>query len=264
VAVLVENRAGAGGNIGAEFVAKAPADGYTLLACNVATHSVNSVLFAKLPFDPVKDFSPISKIGSVPNVLIVNLSTPVQSLNEFLAYSRTNPEKASVASAGIGTSQHLAMELLKSLTGAPFLHVPYKGGAPAIGDLIGGQVTAMVAGLTTAAPSIAAGKVRALAVTTATRSTLFPQIPTVAESGLSGVDVGSWAGLCAPAGTPGAIIGKLNAAIRQALAMPEIHRSLTDMGIDVAPSTPEQLADFIKAEIPKWQKVARDAGITPE
>jgi len=264
VATMVDNRPGAGGNLGAEFVAKATADGYTLLACNVATHSVNSALYAKLPFDPVKDFSSISMIGSVPNVLIVNPSSPAKTLSDFIAYARLHPDKASVASAGIGTSQHLVVELLRSLTGAPLFHVPYKGGAPALGDLLGGQVSSLVSGLTTAAPSIAAGKVRALAVTTAARSTLFPQIPTVAESGIAGVDVGSWSGLCAPTGTPSAIIGKLNAAVRQVLAMPSIQRSLTDMGVDAAASTPEQLADFIRAEIPKWQKVVRDAGITPE
>jgi tripartite-type tricarboxylate transporter receptor subunit TctC len=264
VAVLVENRAGAGGNIGAEFVAKAPADGYTLLACNVATHSVNSALYAKLSFDPVKDFSPISMVGTVPNVLIVKPSSPALSLSDFLASARAHPDKASLASAGVGTSQHLAIELLKSISGAPLIHVPYKGGAPALGDLLGGQVSAMVSGLTTAAPSIAAGKVRALAVTTAVRSTLFPQIPTVAESGIAGVDVGSWSALCAPAGTPATIVARLNAAMRQVLATPSTQRNLTDMGVDAAPSTPEQLADFIKAEIPKWQKVVRDAAIAPE
>lgn len=264
VSVMVENRPGAGGNVGAEFVARAAADGYTLLACNVSTHSVNSALYAKLPFDPIKDFSPISMIGSIPNVLIVNPATPVRTVNDFIAYAQAHPDKASVASAGVGTSQHLVMELLKATTGAPLFHVPYKGGAPALGDLLGGQVTALVSGLATAAPSITAGKVRALAVTTARRSSLLPQIPTVAESGFPGFDVGSWGGLCAPAGTPAPVIGKLNAAVRQALAEPGIEHSLAELGYDIAPSTPEQLADFIRTEIAKWQRVVKAAGITPE
>jgi tripartite-type tricarboxylate transporter receptor subunit TctC len=262
--VLVDNRPGAGGNIGAEIVAKAPADGYTLLICNAASHGINPAFYKKIPFDAIKDFTPISQIGSTANILLVHPAVPVTSVGEFIAYAKANPGKISMASAGVGTSQHLAMELFKSMAGIDVVHVPYKGGAPALADLLGGQVQAMFAAVPTAQATIKAGKVRALGVTSLKRTPQLPRLPTIAESGVPGFDVTSWYGLCAPAGLPPPTIAKLNADLAKALNAPEIQQRLAEQGIDVTPTTPEQLAEFIKSEVAKWAKVVRQAGIAQE
>jgi tripartite-type tricarboxylate transporter receptor subunit TctC len=264
ISVLVDNRPGAGGNIGADIVAKAPADGYTLLICNAASHGINPAFYKKIPFDAIKDFAPISQIGSTANILLVHPSVPVASVGEFIAYARANPGKISMASAGVGTSQHLAMELFKSMAGIDVVHVPYKGGAPALADLLGGQVQAMFAAVPTAQASIKAGKVRALGVTSLKRSPQLPQLPTIAETGVPGFDVTSWYGLCAPAGLPQPIVAKLNADLAKALNAPDIQQRLAEQGIDVTPTTPEQLAEFIKSEVAKWAKVVKQAGIAQE
>jgi len=262
--VLVDNRPGAGGNIGADIVAKAPADGYTLLVCNAASHGINPAFYKKIPFDAIRDFTPISQIGSTANILLVHPSVPVTSVGEFIAYAKANPGRISMASAGVGTSQHLAMELFKSMAGIDVVHVPYKGGAPALADLLGGQVQAMFAAVPTAQATVKAGKVRALGVTSLKRTPQLPQLPTVADSGVPGFDVTSWYGLCAPAGLPPPIIAKLNADLVKALNAPEIQQRLAEQGIDVTPTTPEQLAEFIKSEVAKWAKVVRQAGIAQE
>jgi tripartite-type tricarboxylate transporter receptor subunit TctC len=264
VAVVVENKPGAGGNIAAESVARSQADGHTLLACGATSHGANSALFAKLPYDPVKDFAPVTMFGTVPNVLVVNPAVPATTFAEFAAWVKAEPAKANIASAGIGTSQHLAIELLKSMTGLEATHVPYKGGAPAMSDVLAGQVPSMVAGMPTALPAIKAGKVRAIAVTSAKRSPNVPQVPTLAEAGVAGYDVTNWVGLCAPAGVPPQTVAKLYTAVQTALASTEISKSLVDIGYEPAAITPPELSAFIQREVPKWLKVVREARITPE
>jgi tripartite-type tricarboxylate transporter receptor subunit TctC len=263
-AVVVENRTGAGGSIAAEIAAKAPADGYTLLICNTASHGVNPSFYKKLPYDPVKDFAAISMIGSTPNVFLVHPSAQTTTVSAFIAYAKANPGKVSIGSAGVGTSQHLSMELFKSMTATNIVHVPYKGGASALTDLLGGQVPAIVSGLTTAMTSIKAGKVRALGVTSAKRYSQLPELPTIAESGVPGFEVTAWTGMCAPAALPKLLVAKLNGDMAKALSMSDTQRRLAEQAIDVAPTTPEQFAEFIKSEVAKWAKVVKEAGITLE
>jgi len=263
-AVFVENRPGAGSNIAAEIAAKAPADGYTLLMCNTASHGINPAIYKKIPFDPIKDFAPISQIASGPSVFLVHPSSQTKTVSAFIAYAKANPGKLSVGSAGIGTSQHLSIELFKSMTATDIVHVPYKGGSSALTDLLGGQLSAMVAGLPTAMASIKAGKAHALGVTTIKRSPQMPELPTIAESGVPGFEVTSWTGLCAPAGLPKSILAKLNADLVKVLNMPDTQRRFSEQGIDPAPTTPDQFSAFIKSEVAKWAKVAKEAGITAE
>lgn len=262
--VVVENKPGAGGNIAATLVAKSAPDGYTLHACGISSHGINSAIFAKMPYDPVRDFAPISMIGTVPNVLIVHPSMPVSSMGEFIAYAKANPGKVSVASAGIGTSQHLSLELLNSTAAIKIVHVPYKGGAPAMSDLLGGQVPAMVSGLPSALQAIKAGKVRAIAVTTQKRSLQLPDVPTISEAGVAGYEVTSWLGLCAPSGVPAAVLARLNKDLHTVLSMPEIQHGLAEQGYETAPTTAAELSAFIRAELLKWARVVKEAGITPE
>ena len=262
--VIVENRTGAGGRIAADMVAKAPADGYTLLACTTATHGINPALYKQLPYDPIKDFTPISQFGTSPSVLLVHPAVPINSVLELLAYAKAKPGGLSVATAGTGTSQYLAFELLKLMTGANIVQVPYKGGAPAIADLIGGQVPAMISGLPTALAWIKSGKVRALGVTSTTRSPQAPEVPAIAESGVPGFEVVAWLGFCAPAGLPKPLLAKLNADVRQVLSMPDTEKRLAEHGVDAKPTTSEQFDAHIKSEIAKWTKVVKEAGITAE
>lgn len=262
--VVVENRPGAGGSTAAGFAAKVPADGYTLLACNTASHGVNPAIYKQLAYDPVKDYVGLSQIGFVPNVLVVHPSFEAKTLRELVAYAKANPGKLSMASAGVGTSQHMSIELLKSMTGTEITHIPYKGGAPAMSDLLGGQIPSLLTGQPAGLGAIRAGRVRALGVTTARRTVQLPDVPTIAEAGVPGYEVASWVGLCAPAGVPRAVVEKLNADIVRVLGMAETKQKLEDQGVEAAPSTPEQFSAFIAAEIAKWAKVAKSAGITPE
>ncbi len=264
VPVVVENKPGEGGNIAAEAVARSQPDGYTLLACGATSHGANSALFAKLPYDPVNDFAPITMFGTVPNVLEVNPAIPVTTLDQLIAWAKADPTRANMSSAGLGTSQHLSIELLKSMTGLQLTHVPYKGGAPAIADVLAGQVPAMIAGLPTALPSISARKVRAIAATSAKRSPQLPGVPTMAEAVVAGYEVNNWVGLCAPAGVAPATLAKLYGALQTTMNSPEVQKSMDGVGYEPANISPIELAVFIQKEIPKWQKVVRNAGIKPE
>ena len=262
--VVVENRSGAGGTIAAGIAAKATPDGYTLLLCPIASHAIAPALYKNLPYDHIRDFAPISLVGTTPNVLVVNPSLPARSVGEFIAYSRSNPGKIHYASSGVGTTLHLSMELFKSMTGVDVIHVPYKGGAPTITALVSGQVQAMCTNLPGQLPQMKSGKTRGLAVTTKTRSPHVPEIPTMIESGLPGFEVTVWYGMCAPARVPQAIVAKLNTEIVKALNSADLRQRLELHGVDAAPLAPAEFGAFIKAETGKWSKVVKDAGLRSE
>ena len=260
--VIIENRAGAGGNVGAEAVAKSPNDGYTLLMGTVGTHAINAPLFAqagnKMPFDPVKDFVPITLAAGVPNVMVVHPKVPVNSVSEFIAYAKANPGKLNMASSGNGTSIHLTGELFKTMTGTYMVHLPYRGSAPAVSDLLAGNTDVMFDNLPSALPHIKAGKLKALAVTSRARSPALPNVPTIEEAAkLNGFDASSWFGLFAPAGTSRTIVDKIQADVAKALAMPEVRERFVAQGAQPSGSTPDQFAAFIRAETDKWTKVVK-------
>ncbi len=261
--VVVDNRGGATGNIGSELAARAVPDGYTLLMGNVAPNAVNVSLFKKLGFDPVKSFAPISLVAVTPNILVVHPSVAVKSVSDLLALARAKPGALNFPSAGVGSSSHLAGEMLKSMAKIDMVHIPYKGGGPSLIALISGQVQIMFATLPAAMPHVKSGKVRPVAVTTAKRSLAMPDLPTIAESGVKGYEAATWYGLLAPAGTPRPVINRLHGETVKILAGPTRQR-LEAQGFEPDGGTPAAFAAYIKSEISKWAKVIRDAGIPAE
>ena len=259
-AVVVENKPGAGGNIGADFVAKAAPDGYTILLGALSTHAVNPNLYAKMPYDAVRDFAPITLIATTPNVLVVNAATPVGNVREFIAWTKANPGKLAFGSGSNGSAGHLAGELYKVDTGTDAVHIPFKGGAPATQALLAGDTQFMFDNLANAMAQVKAGKLKALAVTTAERSTLVPELPTMAEAGLPGFDISTWYGLFAPAGTPAAIIAKWNADVTRILNTPDVRAKLMADGAEPAPDTPEQFAQMIARELAKYARIIKASG----
>lgn len=259
--VIVENKAGAGGNLGAEAVARAERDGHTLLFGTSGPLAINVSLYRKLNYDPLKSFAPVIQIGHLPNVLVVHPSVPARSVQELIAHGRANPGKLSFASSGNGASSHLAGVLFNNTAGTDFLHVPYKGTGPALTDLLGGQVTMTFTDVLTALPHIRSGKLRALGVTTASRSSALPEVPTVAEQGLAGFDVSVFFGIVAPAGTPRAAVERLNRAFAEVLRQPEVRQTLQAQGLEMATGAgPEQLAGFMQSEVAKWRGVVLSSG----
>jgi tripartite-type tricarboxylate transporter receptor subunit TctC len=260
---VVDNRPGAGQMIGIELAAKAPPDGHTILMA-ASTLAINPVMYKKVPYDPLRDFAPVTQAASLPNVLVVHPSLPVNSLAELIAYAKARPGELNFASAGIGTSPQMSIELLKSMAGIDMVHIPYKGTAPGVVDLLAGQVKVMAPNVLTALPHIKSGKLRALAVTSGNRSRALPEIPTVAEAGLAGYDSTQWYGVLAPAGTPREIVARLHGEIVRALRDPEVGKRLEADGAEAVGSSPEEFSAFIRSETEKWAKVARAAGIKPE
>ena len=259
-AVVVENKPGAGGNIGADFVAKAAPDGYTILLGALSTHAVNPNLYAKMPYDAVRDFAPITLIATTPNVLVVNAATPVGNVREFIAWTKANPGKLAFGSGSNGSAGHLAGELYKVDTGTDAVHIPFKGGAPATQALLAGDTQFMFDNLANAMAQVKAGKLKALAVTTAERSTLVPELPTMAEAGLPGFDISTWYGLFAPAGTPAAIVAKWNTDVTRILNSPDVRAKLMADGAEPAPDTPEQFAQMIARELAKYARIIKASG----
>jgi len=259
--VVVDNRPGAGGGIGAELVARSPGDGYTLLMGAVSTHAINPSLYAKIPYDPQKDFVPVALVAQVPNILVVNPTLPVHSVKELIDYARAKPGALSFGSGSTGSTGHLAGELFKTMAGVDMVHIPYKGGAPAMQDLLAGQTQLMFDNLANALPQVKAGKLRALAVTTSKRAPAVPDLPTVAESGLPGFDLTTWFGVFVPAGTPPETVAKLNAEIVKALGSKDLADRLAGMGaVPPENNTPESFAAFVRAEAGKYARVVKSSG----
>jgi tripartite-type tricarboxylate transporter receptor subunit TctC len=262
IQVLVENRPGAAGNIGTEFTARAAPDGYTMVLCNIGSHAVTPARFSKrLTYDPVGDFAFPAKIGGVPNVFMAHPSLPMRNLKQYIAYAKANPGKLNFGSSGVGASPHMSIELLKTLTGINIVHVPYKGAAPALADVMSGHMESSVGNLAGAPlAAVKSGRVRALGVTSARRNAQLPDVPTFQEQGVEGYDVTGWYGLCTQSKVPQAIITKINADMGKLLASGSpLRKRLEDQGIDIDPATPEQFAAHVKSEIAKWTRVVRDS-----
>jgi tripartite-type tricarboxylate transporter receptor subunit TctC len=257
--IVIENRTGAGGNIGADTVAKSPPDGYTLVMGSFGTHAVNVSLFAKMPYDPVKDFAPIILVLEAEGLLVVHPAVPAQSVLDLIAYGRAHPGKLTYASAGMGTASHLAGELFKTMAKVEMTHVPYKGNVPAITDLLAGQTSLLFGTMPTVLPHAKAGKLRALATIGSVRSAAAPELPTVAET-LPGFEVNNWVGLLAPAGTPNDIVRKWNVEVNRIMTGADIKQRLPVEGARYSPNTPEEFGAFIKSEIAKWAPVVKASG----
>ena len=259
--VIVDNRAGAAGNIGTEVAARATPDGHTLIMGTAGTHGINVSLYRKLSWHPVNDFAPVSLSAMVPNIMVVNNSLPVKNVREFVAHVKANPGKLSYGSPGNGSTAHLSMELFKSMTGSNIVHIPYKGSAGVLADVMGGQIAVTIDNMPPYIPQVKAGKIRALAVSTNKRSSAMPDLPTIAEAGVPGYEAGAWFGLLAPAGTPKAIVAQLSAESARILKLPDMSKRISELGAEPVGSTPEQFAELINSEIAKWAKVIKDAKV---
>ena len=259
--VIVDNRPGVNGNIGTDVAAKATADGHTLLMVTAGTHGINPSLYRKLPWDAVKHFAPISLVANVPNILVVNNSVPVKSVKDFIAHLKDSPDKFNYGTPGNGSTGHLSMEMFKAMTGTRIQHSPYKGSAGVLADVIGGQIAATIDNLPPYLPQVKSGKIRGLAVTSIKRSPVVPDIPTIAETAVTGYSAGSWFGLVAPAGTPKPVIDKLALETQRILKLPDVAERVAGLGAEAAGGTPEQFAGHIKTEIAKWAKVIKDANV---
>ncbi len=263
--VVVDNRGGAHGNISAEIVARAEPDGHTLFLGTISILAINPALYKKLPFDSVRDFAPISILVSVSGIVVAHPSLKVGTMNELIALARAKPGALTYATSGTGSPGHLAGELLKTLAKIDMLHVPYKGGAPAMADLLGGQVNTMFATVSTAVPHLKSGKLKGLAVTSSRRAAALPEVPTVAEAtGFRSYEANNWYGMLAPAQTPAAIIGRLNTELHAALKQPDVRSKLLAQGLETSPSTPAEFSAYLKSEIVKWARVAKEAGARVE
>jgi tripartite-type tricarboxylate transporter receptor subunit TctC len=261
--VIIENRAGAGGVIGSGIVAKADPDGHTMMIVSIG-HAVNPSLYPKLNYDPAKDFEPVSLVGIVPNILVVNPSVKANSVKELIAQAKAEPGKLSYASAGTGTTVHLAAELFASMAGVDIMHVPYKGSSPAVTDLMGGQVNMMFDSVSSAKPYIESGKLKALAVTTSKRSSIFPNVPTMAEAGLKGYELSGWYAVFVPAKTPKPIVDRLNRELLKALKQPDVRQRFASIGAEVVGSSPDELGKYLQSETIRWAKVVQDRNIKPD
>jgi tripartite-type tricarboxylate transporter receptor subunit TctC len=262
--IIVDNRGGAGGNIGTDIVAKAVPDGYTLVMALSGPFSINGSLLGKLPFDPLRDFALITLAGATPNLLVAHPTLPAQSVKDLIALAKSSPGKINFASSGLGTPAQLAGELFNTMAGVKLVHVPYKGAAPALTDLLAGQVQLMFSTMPPALPHAKAGKLRAIAVTSAKRSLTTPELPTIAEGGLPGFEAITWYGMAAPAGTPPAIVGRLNAEVVKLLHLPDVRERLLATGTEAAGTSPAEFAAYIKSEIVKWAKVIKESGARAE
>lgn len=258
--IIIENRPGAGGNIGAQQAARAKADGYTVFMGTVGTHAINQSLYKKLPYDPLKDFVPLSRVASVPNLLVAHPSRPYKTVQEMIAYAKAHPGDVTYGSPGSGASPHVSGALFQSLTGAEISHIPYKGSAPAISDLLGNQIAVMFDNMPSAIQHVRSGKLRPIAVTTAKRSPELPDVPTIAEAGVPGYEATSWFGLWAVAGTPKPVLDKLHASLSKVLKDPAVVKKIGDQGGEISVDTPAQFEAFIKTEAAKWGKVVKESG----
>jgi tripartite-type tricarboxylate transporter receptor subunit TctC len=261
--VIIENRAGAGGHIGAEQVAKSAPDGYTLLLGGVP-HAISASLYSKLPYDMARDLTAIAEVASFPSAIVLHPSLPANSVKELIALARTRPGRLSFGSAGIGSPNHLSLELFQTMAGVSMVHVPYKGSGQLVGDLLAGQVQLASMGLPVAVPHVQSGKLRAIAVTGAARSPLLPEVPTVSEAGLPGFEVTSWYGVFGPAGLPADIVAKLNSEIGSAVTAPEVKERLAALGAEPSVKAPDQFGRYVREEIAKWAKVVKDSGAKAE
>jgi tripartite-type tricarboxylate transporter receptor subunit TctC len=258
--VVVENKPGQAGSIGAAELARAAPDGYTVGGGTISSHAINATLYPKLPYDPLKDFAPITMLATLPNMLIVHPSVNAGSVRELVALLKANPNKYSFGSAGNGTSQHISGELFKIMTGTQMQHIPYKGSGPMIPDLLAGTIQLSFENITTAYPQVKGGKLKALAVTSAKRSFVAPEVPTMAEAGLAGYDISSWQAMYAPAGTPRDIVSRLHAETVKALRAPENQKKLSELGLDAGGMSPDELLALMRSDIPRLGKVVRESG----
>ena len=261
--VVIDNRGGAGGTIGTDITAKAPPDGYTLLVNNISL-AVNQTLFAKLPYDTLRDLAPVGLIGRQANVVVVHGGVPVRNVRELIDFARARPGEVNYGSGGVGTASHLATEMLKLMTHTEMVHVPYKGLGPALTDLIGGRVHFIISTMASALPQIKVGKLRPLAVTTAQRSAFYPEVPTMNEAGVKGYEFSTWYGLLVPARTPTSVVDRLNAELRKALASAPVKEQFGGQGLESAASTPGEFGAYLTSEVRKWSKVVKASGATTE